>query len=156
MTGFSVINQGINGDSVDGVAGRFEKDVAAHGPEAVIILAGSNDVILLDRAPSDIMRGYERLTELSRRCGARPFFLIPPLTVPAQAALHWSEDTDYGDCNARLRELRGLMLEYGGRERDVAVVDLQASYRGGYVDGVHMTPEGHAQTAELLADIFAH
>jgi lysophospholipase L1-like esterase len=147
-----VINKGINGDSTDGVLKRFHDDVITHKPDMVIILSGTNDFILIDRSPEAVMKNYRKMTALADEHKIRPVFIIPTLTEPEQAAKCWFDDTDYETCNERLRILRGMMLEYEKEEKGrVKVIDLQAVYSGGFVDGIHLTVEGHVQTAEILA-----
>jgi lysophospholipase L1-like esterase len=149
-----VINKGVDGDDTDGILGRFQTDVIAHRPDAVVVLSGTNDFVLLDRAPETVLERYGKMAELSLCHRIRPVFLTPPLTDPAMARGRWNGDTDYEVCNARLRTLRGLMNEYGEAEKGrVQVIDLQACYTGGFVDGIHLTLEGHAQVAELLAGL---
>jgi lysophospholipase L1-like esterase len=156
MTGHSVINKGINGDSTDGVIQRFASDVSAHRPGIVVVLSGTNDFILLGRGPQEVMENYRKMAELAMGQGIKPVFLIPPLTEPEQAGRAWLDGTDYHACNRQLAELRSMMLEYGEAEAGkVQVIDLQAAYTGGFVDGIHLTEEGHAQTAQLLATALA-
>ena len=39
-----VLNRGVNGERSDEIAARFDRDVAAHRPDVVIVIAGVNDV----------------------------------------------------------------------------------------------------------------
>jgi lysophospholipase L1-like esterase len=149
--GCEAINKGVNGDSAPGILARFERDVIAHRPDIAVILTGTNDFIMHGQDPESVMARYRDMAGLSLGNGIRPIFLVPVLTEPEQAAAAWFSDVDYGEVNGKLRELRGLMLEYGREDGRVGVVDLQGSYSCGLVDGIHLTEEGHAAVAEMLA-----
>ena len=41
---WQVLNRGVNGERSDQIAARFDRDVLAHRPAAVVIIAGVNDV----------------------------------------------------------------------------------------------------------------
>jgi len=41
---WDVLNRGVNGERSDQIRGRFERDVVAAAPKAVVIIAGVNDV----------------------------------------------------------------------------------------------------------------
>ena len=41
---WEVLNHGVNGERSDQIRARFERDVVAHKPSAVVIIAGVNDV----------------------------------------------------------------------------------------------------------------
>ena len=47
LTGWKVINKGVNGETTAMLAERFDKDVISHAPEKVIILTGTNDFIFI-------------------------------------------------------------------------------------------------------------
>ena len=42
--GWTVLNHGVNGERSDQIRARFERDVIAAAPQAVVIIAGVNDV----------------------------------------------------------------------------------------------------------------
>lgn len=42
--GFNIINKGINGDTLEGMLDRFQRDVIDQQPGMVIIMGGTNDV----------------------------------------------------------------------------------------------------------------
>jgi lysophospholipase L1-like esterase len=152
QTGHTVINQGMNGNTSRDVLERFDADVLAHKPDAAVILAGANDFFWPECAPATVLGHCVRMVRLCARHGVKPVLLIPSLTDPAMAAVHWIGGVDYEQINRQLADLRALMLEYGDAGKDrVKVVDLQAIYTKGFVDGVHWTLEGHAQVADFLA-----
>jgi lysophospholipase L1-like esterase len=40
----ALLNRGVNGERSDEIAARFDRDVLAHRPRVVVIIAGVNDV----------------------------------------------------------------------------------------------------------------
>lgn len=79
----AAINSGVGGNtSREGLA-RFEKDVVAHAPAAVLIEFGGNDATMEpDRhvTPDEFVRNLAVMSARCREIGAQPFFLtFPPL-----------------------------------------------------------------------------
>lgn len=61
-----VINRGIGGDCVAGMAARLDSIVAGR-PRAIFLMAGVNDLIFSTIAPEALLRQYERLLDRHRR-----------------------------------------------------------------------------------------
>ena len=57
-----VINRGIGGDCVAGMAARLDSIVAGR-PRAIFLMAGVNDLIFSTIAPEALLRQYERLLD---------------------------------------------------------------------------------------------
>lgn len=100
LPGWRVLNRGVNGERTDQIRARFERDVAAARPRAVVILAGVNDVYQR-RPPADTRRDllamYHRAERLRVRVVAAtvlPFTRATPAQSAAIAALNdWIRET---------------------------------------------------------------
>jgi lysophospholipase L1-like esterase len=140
------INKGINGDSTDGMLGRFRTSVEAERPDYVIIWAGIND-LYAGREPRQVMENLTRLYARALETGSKP---IACTLTPTEA--------DDG-MNARIKELNALITEYCD-DKGIMIVDLFSSLAGpdGRLnplysdDGVHPSPQGYAAVARTVFD----
>lgn len=140
------VNKGINGDSTDGMLGRFRTSVEAERPDYVINWAGIND-LYAGREPVHVMENLTRLYERALEAGAVP---IACTLTPTEAD---------NSMNSRIRELNALMTEHCDG-KGIRVVDLFSSLAGpdGRLnppysdDGVHLSPQGYAAVARTVFD----
>ena len=140
------INKGINGDSTDGMLGRFRTSVEAERPDYVIVWAGIND-LYAGREPRRVMENLKRLYAKTLEIGAKP---IACTLTPTEA-----DD----QMNTRIRTLNALITEHCDGE-GLRVVDLFSSLAGpdGRLspvysdDGVHLSPQGYAAVARTVYD----
>lgn len=63
-----VLNRGVNGERTDQILSRFQRDVAAHKPAVVIVLAGVND-IYQGRPTASVERNLESIYSLAKKGG---------------------------------------------------------------------------------------
>ncbi len=140
------INKGINGDSTDGMLGRFRTSVQAERPDYVVIWGGIND-LYAGRPPRHVVENLKRLYARTLGIGARP---IACTLTPTEA-----DDP----MNSRIRMLNALITEHCDGE-GFRVVDLFSSLAGpeGQLnpvysnDGVHLSPQGYAAVARTVFD----
>ena len=140
------INKGINGDSTDGMLGRFRTSVETERPAYVVIWAGIND-LYAGRPPGHVMENLKWLYARTIEIGARP---IACTLTPTEA--------DYR-MNTRIRTLNSLITEHCDGE-GFRVVDLFSSLAGpdgrlnpAYSDdGVHLSTQGYASVARTVFD----
>lgn len=71
MPDVRVIDAGIGGDTLDGGRKRFEKDVLAHRPNAVLIALGANDFWRAKRTVEEMRDDLEWMVVTAHRAGAR-------------------------------------------------------------------------------------
>ena len=140
------INKGINGDSTDGMLGRFKTSVEAERPDYVIIWAGIND-LYAGREPRQVMGNLVRLYSRTLETGAKP---IACTLTPTEADARM---------NSRIRELNALIAKHCDIE-GIRVVDLFSSLAGSdgrlnpvySDDGVHLSHQGYATVARTVFD----
>ena len=140
------INKGINGDSTDGMLGRFRTSVEAERPDYVIIWAGIND-LYAGREPGQVMENLTRLYARALETGSKP---IACTLTPTEA-----DDR----MNSRIRELNALMTEHCD-DKGIRIVDLFSSLAGpdgrlnplNSDDGIHLSLQGYSAAARTMFD----
>ena len=151
--GERIANRGIGGDVSRGLLFRFEEDVLALAPPAVVILIGIND--LTARQPADTtLENIEAILALIRR--RQPDTFVVLCTVPPSASPRAPiDDEQRALLNAGLHDL-------AQRHPSIALVDLASAlttpsgapdprfYRN---DLLHLSPAGHARWRELLVPV---
>jgi acyl-CoA thioesterase-1 len=142
-----VLNRGVNGERTDQIRARFPRDVAAARPEAVVILAGVNDVYQGLSADA-IERELEAIYDAARQAAiaAVAGSIIPYNTAtPAQnEAMHavnrWIRDYAAAHADAVVFcDTRAAVAAPGAPDRLVSTPD-----------DLHPSPEGYKLMAAAL------
>ena len=102
--GWTVLNCGVNGERSDQIAARFDRDVAAHRPDIVIVIAGVNDVYQgrpADHVTSQLEAIYRRVFELGARLVAGSIVPYNTATADQNSRMHaindWIRNTAAND-----------------------------------------------------------
>lgn len=140
MTGWSVINAGISGDTSAGALARLPSLLEQHRPQLVLTSIGGNDFLRrMDRTAtrSNIIAICEQI-----KAGGSQNMLIavPEVSVMAAAIGSLSDDPMYQEIASKL----GLPLQRGGWAQVLSDAALRS-------DQVHANAQGYARFAELLA-----
>lgn len=146
-----VINRGIGGDCVAGMAARLDSIVAGR-PRAIFLMAGVNDLIFSTIAPEALLRQYERLLDrIAAESPATQVFIQSPL--PLDEARN---EPYFTGKNARIEAFDRLLRRMAAR-RGLKFIDIRSRMlRDGKlpaeytVDGIHLTPAGYAVWVEAL------
>jgi lysophospholipase L1-like esterase len=158
-SGHEIINKGENGDISSNIVLRFQRDVVAHKPAAVVVLTGTNDFIHQLETPVNVLGYMSQMVQAARSYAMEPILMTPLLTSPAMAGRLWIPDVDYNTVNDKLRVLRSLMLEYGENNK-VRIIDAQMEFASlctevnediYLIDGLHPTAEGHKAIAGFFS-----
>ncbi|QUH27062.1 GDSL-type esterase/lipase family protein [Serpentinicella alkaliphila] len=152
-----VINKGINGDTTDGMTYRFQRDVISKSPTHVIIMGGSNDLIM-GRSKTDIINNIEEMINLSIKDGVMPIIGIQPPMDAEMANKYWSAYTDFKQVNENIRAYRDWATSYIKKTNLTcfdfykAINESMYKYKKEeiYIDGVHFTPRGHSIMAGII------
>ena len=142
--GVVVVNQGVNGDSTDGMLERFDRSVAPEEPDYVILWAGIND-LYAGRSPEMVAGDLAELTDRVTRIGAAPILCA---VTPVEGSPH---------INERIRALNALVREQCD-EGGFIYVDLYSAASGPDQrldprlsdDGVHLSQEGYRVVARTI------
>jgi microsomal dipeptidase-like Zn-dependent dipeptidase/lysophospholipase L1-like esterase len=141
-----VLNHGVNGERTDEIAARFDRDVLAHRPDVLILIAGVNDVYQgrpADRVTAELGRLYDRAAHAGIPVIAGS--IVPYNTAtPAQ--------------NAVMREVNAWIASQAASRR-LTFVDTRAAAAApgvpdrlaGSPDGLHPDVDGYHRMADALA-----
>ncbi len=147
MTGFRFTNAGIPGELASTMHNRFQKHLSSGTYNAVIILAGTND-IGWGIAPQEAFATLSRLWSMSVEGDLETIACtVPPVGMP------------YPPIQAAEFELNHAILKAGGSHRRLHVVDvfsalstdkrlLLPAYDSG--DGLHLSVEGYRRMGETI------
>ena len=163
ITGESVINSGVSGDtSANGLA-RFESAVASKKPDLVFIAFGTNDAskdmaryVPIEEYKKNLRDAAHRVNNL----GARAIIITPPPVVDAQYLTRHdaASFTEYGGPNG-LISLYAQAARDVGKELGIAVADVNAAfgsrnYSQLISDGVHPNDEGYRLYGRTVYETF--
>ena len=139
---WQVVNCGVNGERSDEIRARFDRDVLAHGPRAVVIIAGVNDVYqgrTAEAVTAHLAAMYARAAD------AR-------IAVVAGSILPYNTATP--EQNARMRRINDWIRGHGG----IAFADTRTAVAASddsdrlfdSSDGLHPTPAGYRRMADAI------
>lgn len=139
---WEVLNHGVNGERSDQVRSRFERDVVAAAPKAVVIIAGVNDVYQgssVDHVTTELSAMYARAAQAGLRVVAGS--IIPYNTATREQ-------------NARMRQINAWIR----RQPGIVFVDTRAATATPEnpdrllesPDGLHPTAAGYRRMADAI------
>ncbi|HEX2862413.1 MAG TPA: GDSL-type esterase/lipase family protein [Lacunisphaera sp.] len=168
-----VVNAGQGGDNTADMLARLERDVLAHAPEVVVLLAGTND-LLNSRHAVPLEQYRENLHTLAQRITATKARLIllalPPAHAPYLLQRHPAAFYGADGPGSRVTAGNAVIRELA-RERQVPLVDVFAAFaaaggasdqansllrntaNSGKADGIHPTPAGYRLMGGLVAEV---
>ena len=146
-----VLNCGVNGERTDQIAARFDRDVLAHHPQAVIILAGVNDIYQGRRA--DVVTRELRVM----------YDRALPASIPVVAASIIPFNTATPDQNARMHDVNAWIAAQAAKDPRITYVDTRRAAAApdnidrlsGSPDGLHPDVEGYRHMAAVIASAVA-
>ena len=155
-----VKNRGISGGQVPAqMLCRFRADVINLHPQAVVILAGTNDLAQNNGpiATQHIVENIISMAELAMAAGIRPIIcsVLPAGKYPWRPEIE-SVPEKIRDLNARLHRYasdRGLIWVDYYTAMDAGDGSMRSEYTK---DGVHPTPEGYDVMERIVLPALAH
>jgi lysophospholipase L1-like esterase len=143
---WEVVNQGINAQRSDTIAGRFEEDVIARKPAVVVIIAGVNDVY--QGRPAQHVK--EQLAAMYKRAHDAGIRVVAGTIIPYNTAT--------ADQNARMRDINDWVRTQGRTDPGVIVVDTRAAVAASgdpdklasSPDGLHPDAAGYRRMADAI------
>lgn len=157
QVGFDIVNKGINGDTTDGIARRFQTDVLDGHPDAVFFMTGTNDFIFRDSTPEEAFERLESLADTAQNMGILPIYITPIRVDAGKAEYMWMAGfgVSYPAVNRDVDRFSELLRQSGR-----LYVDMNAAFAEYaktiddvdlvYLDGVHPMPDGHQFMAEEI------
>ncbi|GAT32663.1 lysophospholiPASe L1 [Terrimicrobium sacchariphilum] len=151
------VNRGIGGQLTWQMVSRFPQDVLSHKPDAVVILAGTNDIGGA-MPPEIIVSNIRSMVEAAKDAGARVVVcsILPvtdALATPASPQLVRTAKRPPGV----IREVNAL-LRIMAEDEKVSFVDLHQALADEHgalpatltVDGLHLNPDGYAVISPIV------
>jgi lysophospholipase L1-like esterase len=146
---WTVLNRGVNGERSDEIARRFDRDVIAHSPNVVVVIAGVNDVYQ-GRNASQVIQGLRTMYSRARDAGVA---VVAGTIVPYNSATEGQ--------NLQMRAVNEWIVAEAGRDPNVTAVDTRravadpadADRLAGSPDGLHPDVDGYRRMAEALAPV---
>lgn len=156
------VNRGIGGQTTSQMLLRFRPDVIALKPDAVVILAGTNDVAGNSGpvAPEVIQQNLATMAEMAKAHGVRVVFAsILPVSDDKRDAAGQPVLRTKDRPPATLRALNEWLADYARREGHVYLDYAKAVGDGAFVlkpelndDGLHPNSAGYAVMAPLAEE----
>jgi lysophospholipase L1-like esterase len=141
-----VLNRGVNGERTDQIRARWQRDVAAATPAAVVILAGVNDVYQ-GRSVEHVTRNLRAMYDLAAAAG-----------IPVVAGSIVPYNTATAEQNANMRAINAWIRAEAERDAGIVFADTRAavardddpdSLRGS-PDGLHPDADGYRRMARVI------
>lgn len=173
LPGYTVTNKGIGGQESSDLRARFERDVIALKPNAVMIWGHYNDIV---RASADKMAAakqkaqdnYRWMTEQARAAGIE-VILVTEITIPIpdtlkENAMAWVAGLlgkqDYrSQKNEQIKAVNAWLRDYA-RSQNIKLIDLETALDSGngtrkveYAreDNSHVSPAGYQAITRYVA-----
>lgn len=156
LTGARTVNLGVNGDTTAYILQRIKAYIGQGEVEkgdAVFICGGENDVLMYGASMYDVQNMVSACGYV-RDAGAEPFVIIQPGFVPSDYPFYGDMDLEY--INRNHDNYASALLEKCA-ELGINHTDLRkviAGRRELYIDGVHLTEEGHRLCATDITTRF--
>lgn len=143
---WEVINQGVNAQRSDVIAGRFDEDVLAQKPAVVVIIAGVNDVY--QGRPAQHVK--DQLAAMYKRAQRAGIKVIAGSIIPYNSATP--------DQNARMHEINDWIRAQAQADPRLLFVDTRAAVAApgkpdtliSSPDGLHPDAAGYKRMAEVI------
>lgn len=152
-----VLNKGIIGDTTSGMLSRFYRDVVEEKARQVIIMGGSNDLIL--EAPLSVVKSQmATLVHHAYHYNIRPIIGVPIPACVEIAKRFWPFVHNLSEVNEQLKFYREWIYEFGMNFK-CQVVDFYKHFYNFesksvisdyYSDGLHPTVEGNQKMANAV------
>ena len=141
-----VLNRGVDGERSDQIESRIERDVVAHSPRVVVIIAGVNDVYQGRQAAEVVAR----LRSMYGRARAAGIAVVAGTIVPYNTATAGQND--------QMRAINAWISEEAQRDSNILAVDTRAAVAApgnpdvlaASPDGLHPDIDGYRRMAEAL------
>lgn len=142
-----VLNRGVNGERSDEIARRFDRDVAAERPSAVVIIAGVNDVYQ-GRPAAHVTAELRAMYDRAAAAG-----------IPVVAGSIVPYNTATPDQNDRMHAINAWIAAEAAADPNIVFADTRKAAAAaddldrlsGSPDELHPDVEGYRKMAEALA-----
>jgi acyl-CoA thioesterase I len=148
---WEVLNRGVNRETSAQIRARFDRDVLAHAPQVVVIIAGVNDIYAGEPADAVI----EQLRWMYARARTHRIRVVAGSIIPYNTATPGQ--------NARMREVNDWIRSTAAEDPDIVFADTRAAAADEddpdrlceSPDELHPSPEGYRRMARAIASAIA-
>lgn len=141
-----VLNRGVNGERSDEIERRFARDVIAHSPQVVVIIAGVNDVYQ-GREAAEVIARLRAMYAMARAAGIA---VVAGTIVPYNTAS--------ASQNVQMHAINAWIAEETRQDSNVLAVDTRLAVAAadnpdllaGSADGLHPDIDGYRRMAVAL------
>ena len=148
---WEVLNRGVNGERADQIRGRLDRDAIVLGPDAVVIIAGVND-IYQGLPPEHVEAQLEEMFDAARSAPRG-------ITIVAGAIMPFNTAT--GEQNRRMHAVNHWLRCYAVDHPDVAFCDTRLAVSSpqdpdrlrSSPDDLHPSPDGYRRAALALEPV---
>lgn len=149
LTGFSVMNAGVSGNTTQDACRRVEREVLSHDPDLVTVLFGANDAAFHKMV--DIDEYKSNLLHITQWIGPNKTILITP--APVDESLQKARTNQVLERYAN--KVNEVVEETGCYSVDlfhemITMDDYQAKLKGLKNDGLHFGIQGYDILVRLL------
>jgi lysophospholipase L1-like esterase len=141
---WTVLNCGVNGERSDEIAARFNRDVLAHQPDVVVIIAGVNDVY----QGRPVAHVIEQLAAMYVRARQADIAVVAGTIVPFNTATPAQNDAMH-EINAWIAGQAPAGIAVADTRRAVAASD-DPDRLAGSPDDLHPDVDGYRRMAEEI------
>ncbi len=147
-----IVNRGVSGDTTSGMLARLIPDCVDEWPDHVLIAGGANDLICCGNA--DIVKNnFMAMIHQMFHYEIKPLIALPIPCVPEMIPANWAGVCDFSRLNDAFRDLNrwseGFSKAFFCGRLDLftpmmeVLHDDPARARRLYLDGLHLSEEGH-------------
>ena len=155
---YEFINKGISGDTTSGLLSRFYRDVVDEHPRYVLIDGGFNDFI----AGSDcgtVQANIMSLVHQAYHNSIIPVIVLVPGGNPRLFQEKWPAYIDIGKVRKKYLDYRNWLKDFCSGFSIFYIDCYEAADNPefdnyNYLDGIHMTQQGHVFIAEYILKFF--
>ncbi|URZ08568.1 GDSL-type esterase/lipase family protein [Clostridium felsineum] len=143
----TIINKGVNGDTTTGLLSRSHKDVIEENPDYVIIMAGTND-LLMNHSIELIEDNIKLLIKEAKENNITPILALQPPIVESLAKIYWDASLDYKKANSILLDYINWSKNYA-KDNNITIISFydylinKPNITDLYSDGLHPNTIGH-------------
>ena len=156
----NLLNVGLNGDTTEGMFGRFHEHVVDIKAKATVILGGGND--LIGGTPLEyVTNNFAMMCQMALNYGIVPIVGIAPEPDHKKVPEEWKMMIDYEANISNLALYKEWLLAFAEANK-MPVIDfdtgmknqLRAGYSRYFMDGAHPNPAGHKIMAGIAKKAF--
>lgn len=152
-----IINKGVNGNTTADMLERFYVDVIESRPTHVIIMGGTNDMLL----DYPVRITIDNITLLIKEAIEYSIIPIIAIQIPCDVKMaekFWTESTVYNKVNILLQEYRDFCINFT-KQNNLQYIDFYKLYESLsskytskelYLDGIHPTALGHSLMSNYI------